>query len=31
MTKLLRGVVHGNTIEFYEDLGVVEGQEVEVR
>jgi hypothetical protein len=30
MTKILRGKVHGKTIELDEDLGVVEGQEVEV-
>jgi hypothetical protein len=31
MTKLLRGVVHGRTIELDEDLGVAEGQEVELQ
>ena len=30
MTKTLRGKVHGSTIELEEDLGVVDGQEVEV-
>ncbi len=29
--KLARGVVHGKTIELTEDLGLAEGQEVEVR
>lgn len=29
--KLARGVVHGKTIELTEDLGLTEGQEVEVR
>ena len=31
MTKTLHGKVHGRTIELDEDLGVVEGQEVEVQ
>lgn len=31
MTKTLHGKVHGRTIELDEDLGVPEGQEVEVR
>ncbi len=31
MTKTVHGVVHGSTIEFDEDLGVSEGQEVEVQ
>jgi hypothetical protein len=31
MMKKLRGVVHGRTVEFTEDLGVPDGQEVEVR
>lgn len=30
MTKTLHGKVRGRTIEFDEDLGVEEGQEVEV-
>ncbi len=30
MMKKLRGVVHGRTVEFTEDLGVPDGQEVEV-
>ena len=30
MTKTIHGKVHGKTIELDEDLGVVEGQEVEV-
>lgn len=31
MTKTLHGKVHGRTIELDEDLGVAEGQEVEVQ
>jgi hypothetical protein len=31
MTRTLHGKVHGKTIEFDEDLGVAEGQEVEVQ
>jgi len=31
MTKTVHGVVHGKTIELDEDLGVFEGQEVEVQ
>jgi hypothetical protein len=31
MTKTLYGKVHGKTIELDEDLGVAEGQEVEVQ
>ena len=31
MTKTLHGRVHGKIIELDEDLGVVEGQEVEVQ
>ena len=31
MTKLMRGVVHGRTIELDEDPGVAEGQAVEVQ
>jgi hypothetical protein len=31
MTKTLQGVVHGRTIELHEDLGVAEGQTVEVQ
>jgi hypothetical protein len=31
MTKTLHGKVHGRTIELDEDLGVVDGQEVEVQ
>ncbi len=31
MTRTLRGRVHGKTIELDEDLGVVDGQEVEVQ
>ncbi|HQU44776.1 MAG TPA: hypothetical protein PK867_18320 [Pirellulales bacterium] len=30
MTKVLRGVVHGRTIEVSEDLGMWEGQAVDV-
>jgi hypothetical protein len=30
MTKILHGKVHGKTIELEEDLGVPEGQEVEI-
>jgi hypothetical protein len=29
--KLTRGVIHGRTIELSEDLGLTDGQEVEVR
>jgi hypothetical protein len=31
MNKTLHGKVHGKTIELEEDLGVAEGQEVEVQ
>ena len=31
MTRTLRGRIHGKTIELDEDLGVVDGQEVEVQ
>jgi hypothetical protein len=31
MTKTLRGTVHGNTIQFAGDIGIAEGQEVEVQ
>jgi hypothetical protein len=31
MTKIARGKVHGKTIELDEDLGVPEGQDVEVQ
>ena len=31
MTKTLHGKIHGKTIKLDEDLGVVDGQEVEVR
>ena len=31
MTKIVHGKVHGRTIELDEDLGLVDGQEVEVR
>ncbi|HLJ09845.1 MAG TPA: hypothetical protein VKU82_01580 [Planctomycetaceae bacterium] len=31
MTKTFRGIVHGKTIELDEDVGVAEGQEVEVQ
>jgi hypothetical protein len=30
MSKLIRGKVHGRTIELAEDLGLAEGQEVDV-
>ncbi len=30
MTKILHGRVHGRTIELDEDVGVADGQEVEV-
>jgi bifunctional DNA-binding transcriptional regulator/antitoxin component of YhaV-PrlF toxin-antitoxin module len=30
MTKTVHGIVHGKTIELREDLGVAEGQEVEI-
>ena len=30
MTKTVHGVVHGKTIELDEELGVAEGQEVEI-
>ncbi len=31
MTKTLFGKVHGKTIEFEEDIGAAEGQEVQVQ
>lgn len=31
MTKTLHGKIHGRTIELDEDLGIADGQEVEVR
>jgi len=31
MTKTVHGVMHGRTIELDEDLGVAEGQKVEVQ
>lgn len=31
MTKTVHGVVHGRTIEVEEDLGVAEGQRVELQ
>jgi len=31
MTRTLHGKVHGKTIELDEDLGVIDGQEVEVK
>jgi hypothetical protein len=31
MTKIIHGKVHGRTIELAEDLGLAEGQAVEVR
>ena len=30
MTKIMHGVVHGRTIELTEDMGLAEGQEVEL-
>ena len=30
MTRLMHGVAHGNTIELTEDLGIPDGQPVEV-
>ena len=30
MTRTVQGKVHGNTIELGEDLGVAEGQHVEI-
>jgi len=31
MTKIVHGKVHGRTIELDQDLGIAEGQEVEVQ
>jgi hypothetical protein len=31
MTKTIHGTIHGKTIELDEDLGVADGQEVEVQ
>jgi hypothetical protein len=31
MTKIVHGIVHGKTIELDENLGVADGQEVEVQ
>ena len=31
MTKVIHGKIHGRTIELAEDLGLAEGQEVEVQ
>ena len=31
MTKVIQGKVHGRTIELVEDLGLVDGQDVEVQ
>ena len=31
MTKVIHGRIHGRTIELTEDLGLAEGQEVEVQ
>jgi hypothetical protein len=31
MTRILHGKIHGNTIKLDEDLGVAEGQDVEVQ
>jgi hypothetical protein len=30
MTRTLRGVIHGRTVELTEDLGVPDGQQVEI-
>jgi hypothetical protein len=30
MSKIIHGKIHGNTIELTEDLGMADGQEVEV-
>jgi hypothetical protein len=30
MTKTVYGIAHGKTIELYEDLGIPEGQSVEI-
>lgn len=30
MTKTVHGVIHGRTIELAEDLGIAEGQQVEI-
>jgi hypothetical protein len=30
MTRTVRGIVHGRTIEVIQDLGVADGQQVEV-
>jgi hypothetical protein len=30
MTRTLRGVIHGRTVELTEDLGVADGQQVEI-
>ena len=30
MTRTLRGVIHGRTVELSEDLGVADGQQVEI-
>ena len=30
MTKVIYGKIHGRTIELVEDLGLLEGQEVEI-
>jgi hypothetical protein len=31
MTKIMHGIVHGKTIECDQDLGVADGQEVEIQ
>jgi hypothetical protein len=31
MTKIIHGKIHGRTIELAEDLGLAEGQDVEVQ
>jgi len=30
MTHLIRGVIHGKTIELKEDIGLIDGQEIEM-
>lgn len=31
MSKIIHGKIHGKTIQLSEDLGLAEGQEVEIR
>jgi hypothetical protein len=30
MTRTFRGVIHGRTVELTEDLGVLDGQQIEI-